>query len=84
MTVSDPEPEPRDTPGLQRGGGVEPGDTPPAAAQEPAVAENPRKVPNQDPATPSRTPAALTLTAIGILVVAVVVGGIILAVWSPF
>ncbi|WP_199430500.1 DUF6480 family protein [Qaidamihabitans albus] len=33
MTARPPDPDPRETPGLERGGGVAPGDTPPESGQ---------------------------------------------------
>ncbi|PRX48204.1 hypothetical protein B0I33_10418 [Prauserella shujinwangii] len=33
MTAPPPDPDPRETPGLEEGGGVAPGDTPPDSAQ---------------------------------------------------
>ncbi|TWE23426.1 DUF6480 family protein [Prauserella muralis] len=37
MTAPPPDPDPRRTPGLEEGGGVQPGDTPPDSAQTSGV-----------------------------------------------
>src|SRR4051794_4281548 len=60
------------TPGLEPGGGVAPGDTPPAAGSESQAAEDRRKVPNQGPVSPSRKPNIIGLVALAILVVGVI------------
>lgn len=59
MTAQPPNPEPARTPGLEPGGGAQPGDTPPAAAQTSGSADH------QAPARGRLTPSG-TLSAIGI------------------
>ncbi len=65
MTAQPPDPDPTQTLGLEPGGGVTPGTTPPAAPQTSGVAER------QPPATRRMTPSAV-LTIIGVCVFAVV------------
>lgn len=77
MAVSDPNPDPRDTPGLSPGGSVAAGDTPPAADQDKAVSTDRRAVPNQGPVSGNRTPMVVTLAILGIVVVAMVVWAIV-------
>lgn len=62
MTALPPDPDPHDTTGLTRGGGVQPGDTPPDSGSLSASA-------NQDP-PPRRqfTPAAIAgMIAVGVI-----------------
>lgn len=73
---ADPAPDPADTPGLEPGGAVAPGDTPPGASQDAATGVDRRRLPNQQPATPNRTPMIVTLVVLAIIVVAVVGYGI--------
>ncbi len=80
MAVSDPNPDPRDTPGLTPGGSVVQGDTPPAADQDAGVVKDRRDLPNQGPTSGNRTPMAVALTIGGIVVAAMVIWAIVLLV----
>ncbi len=62
MTAQPPDPDPTQTPDLERGGGVTPGSTPPAAPQTSGVTE--RQPPR------GMTPSAV-LTVVGVCVFAV-------------
>ena len=64
MTAQPPDPDPAQTPDLERGGGVTPGATPPAAPQTSGVAEA------QPPDRRRFTPGA-TLTVIAVCVFSV-------------
>lgn len=59
-----PGPEPHETPGLEPGGSVQPGDTPPDAGQTSGLS-HPQPI-------PSRTVPVATLVILGIIVLAVV------------
>ena len=63
MTAQPPDPDPAETPGLEPGGGVEPGETPPDSAQTSGVSAE------QPPVRRKYTPA----TVAGIVAVAVFV-----------
>ncbi|MFE3247171.1 DUF6480 family protein [Streptomyces sp. NPDC059209] len=65
MTASNPDPDPDHTPGLERGGGVPPGETPPA---EGSMSE---AGPRNDP---PKGWGAAPLIAIAVLVLVMVVG----------
>ena len=73
MSVSDPNPEPADTPGLTPGGSVVQGDTPPAAASEPAATSDESGTPNQGPTEGNRTPMVVGLVVLAVVVAAMVV-----------
>ncbi len=63
-----PGPTPEQSPGLEPGGSVTPGDTPPDEGSESGAAGSHQ--PNVGPVSGNRTPAAIALTVIGLLVLA--------------
>jgi len=65
MTAQPPDPDPAQIPDLERGGGVTPGATPPAAPQTSGVAE--AQPPNRRRFTPA---PALTVVAVCVFAVA--------------
>lgn len=73
MTAEPPDPDPVNTPGLEAGGGVAPGTTPPAAAQTSGVAE---------PEPPARgrftTSGIVTVVSVSIFVVLFVAVAVLL------
>ncbi|MGP4055707.1 DUF6480 family protein [Mycobacterium sp. 4D054] len=73
MTALPPDPDPKDTPGTERAGGVSPGDTPPDSAQTRATA-------NPDPAAGRNlTPRAIiTFVVVGLFVLLFVATAIFL------
>src|SRR3712207_868284 len=74
--LSDNSPDPATTPGLEPGGGVTPGDTPPAAGQMSGAPKDRERVPNQGPVSGNRTPMVVTLGLLGLVVLLVVIYGI--------
>ena len=70
--------DPTVTPGLQQGGGVDPGDTPPTADQMSGTAPDDRRgdTPNMGPVSGNRTPMFITLAIIGLFVLMVVGYGV--------
>ncbi|MDW5611524.1 DUF6480 family protein [Mycolicibacterium sp. jd] len=75
MTALPPDPDPMDTPGEERAGGVRPGETPPDSAQTRATA-------NRDPAAGRNlTPrAVVTFVALGLFVALFAATGVYLVV----
>ena len=74
MTMSDPSPD--NVPGLEPGGGVAPGDTPPTAGQMSGTAPDDRKAPNMGPVSGNRTPMFITLGILGLFVLLVLGYGV--------
>lgn len=75
MTALPPDPDPKDTPGEERAGGVRPGETPPESAQTRATS-------NPDPvAGRNLTPRALvTFVALGLFLALFLATGVYLVV----
>lgn len=69
-----PNPDPAVTAGLEPGGGVAPGDTPPDADQmQGAVGADRDKTPNQGPVNGNRTPMIIALSVLALMVVMIAV-----------
>jgi hypothetical protein len=71
MTATPPDPQPETTPGLEAGGGVAPGDTPPDAGQTSGL--------SHDQPIPSRRVPVVVLTIVAVLVV-LVLGAIVVSI----
>jgi hypothetical protein len=73
-TSDSPGPDPAVTSGLEPGGGVPPGETPPMAdSMSEASGEARRETPNMGPVSGNRTPMIVTLVVLGLMVLAVAV-----------
>ena len=66
--MTTPEPDPAETGGLEPGGGVAPGDTPPDAGSMSGAVGN-TDTPNVGPVSGNRTPMIITLVVLGLIVV---------------
>ena len=73
QTSDSPGPDPEETAGLEPGGGVQPGDTPPMADSMGGAAGEVRRsdVPNMGPVSGNRTPMIFALSILALLVLAV-------------
>ena len=70
-TTDSPGPDPSVTAGLEPGGGVPPGETPPMAdSMSEASGDARRHTPNMGPVSGNRTPMIITLVILGLLVLA--------------
>jgi hypothetical protein len=70
-STDSPGPDPEETVGLEPGGGVAPGDTPPSAdSMSGAAGEARRNTPNMGPVSGNRTPMIITLTILALIVLA--------------
>ena len=75
-TTGDTDPDPFNTPGLEPGGGVAPGDTPPMADSGMQTVERREDTPNMGPISPNRTPMIIGLAFIALIVLAVLGYGV--------
>ncbi len=76
MATDNRDPDPATTAGLEAGGGVQPGETPPNSDQMSGAAGDRQKTPNKGPAIGNRTPMIITLVFIGLIVIMTLVYGI--------
>lgn len=67
---NDPNPDPAVTAGLEPGGGVQPGDTPPSEGSTTSAAAATDQ-PNVGPVSGNRTPMIIALSALAVIVVMV-------------
>ncbi len=68
-TSDSPDPDPAVTPGLEPGGEVQPGDTPPSADSMSEASGGARdETPNMGPVSGNRTPMIITLSVLGLIV----------------
>lgn len=71
-TSDSPGPDPAATAGLQAGGGVQPGDTPPSAdSMSGATGDDRKNTPNMGPVSGNRTPMIITLSVLAVMVLMV-------------
>lgn len=73
-TTDSPGADPAVTAGLEPGGGVQPGDTPPASdSMSGATGDDRTNTPNMGPVSGNRTPMIITLSVLAVFVVMVAV-----------
>lgn len=73
-TTDSPDPDPAVTAGLEPGGSVRPGDTPPGSdSMSGATGDDRRNTPNMGPVSGNRTPMIVTLSVLGLFVVMVAI-----------
>ena len=66
-------PDPGQSPGLQGGGSVDPGDTPPSEGSMSGAAPDAHKAPNMGPVSGNRTPMFIALGFIALIVLSVAI-----------
>jgi len=67
------DPDPAQTAGLETGGGVQPGETPPTAGSMSGTAGGDRDAPNMGPVSGNRTPMFIALGVLGFFVLAMAI-----------
>lgn len=72
MTAQPPDPSPDETPGLEPGGSVRPGDTPPESGQTSGLSHREPEPPRVLPAATLALSALAVLLVVGIFVVMIV------------
>ena len=66
-------PDPAQSPGLEDGGSIAPGDTPPSEGSMSGAAGDAHKAPNMGPVSGNRTPMFIALGAIAVMVLMVAI-----------
>lgn len=67
------DPDPARTAGLEPGGGVDPGDTPPVEGSMSGTAPAAHDTPNVGPVSGNRTPMIITLSVLAVVVVMIAI-----------
>lgn len=76
VTVDSPDPDPALTAGLEPGGGVAPGETPPTADSLSGAVGSTPDTPNQSPVKGNRTPASIALVVLAVVVLLCLLGAV--------